>query len=225
MDVTHHVTHWNSAASVPFHHSETHFTECRKGCILIVMSITHRPVHFCQYTGGRIFAVLMRSAHQATEIFAEGLRPMKTGYPGLFIPGPTNIPERGSPSDRDPAGEPAGSRFPRLHAGPFFAGFENGVQDRDGGQVFMFPGSGTGGWEAAIANTLSPGDKGARAGVRPILAAVGRSVRARPGRRGRSRSNGEKANRSRHCGARSQGRQRRTRSRRCWSATTRRRPA
>jgi alanine-glyoxylate transaminase/serine-glyoxylate transaminase/serine-pyruvate transaminase len=27
------------------------------------------------------------------------------------------------------------------------------------GQVFLFPGSGTGGWEAAITNTLSPGDK------------------------------------------------------------------
>jgi alanine-glyoxylate transaminase/serine-glyoxylate transaminase/serine-pyruvate transaminase len=32
------------------------------------------------------------------------------------------------------------------------------------GQVFVFPGSGTGGWEAAIANTLSPGDS--------VLAAV-----------------------------------------------------
>ena len=28
----------------------------------------------------------------------------------------------------------------------------------DRGQVFIFPGSGTGGWEAAITNTLSPGD-------------------------------------------------------------------
>ena len=27
------------------------------------------------------------------------------------------------------------------------------------GRVFLFPGSGTGGWEAAISNTLSPGDK------------------------------------------------------------------
>ena len=27
------------------------------------------------------------------------------------------------------------------------------------GQVFLFPSSGTGGWEAAITNTLSPGDK------------------------------------------------------------------
>ena len=29
----------------------------------------------------------------------------------------------------------------------------------ENGQVFIFPGSGTGGWEAAITNTLSPGDK------------------------------------------------------------------
>ena len=27
------------------------------------------------------------------------------------------------------------------------------------GKVFIFPASGTGGWEAAVANTLSPGDK------------------------------------------------------------------
>jgi len=27
------------------------------------------------------------------------------------------------------------------------------------GQVFLFPSSGTGGWEAALTNTLSPGDK------------------------------------------------------------------
>ena len=29
----------------------------------------------------------------------------------------------------------------------------------EAGQVFVFPGSGTGGWEAALTNTLSPGDR------------------------------------------------------------------
>jgi alanine-glyoxylate transaminase/serine-glyoxylate transaminase/serine-pyruvate transaminase len=41
---------------------------------------------------------------------------------------------------------------------PLFADLKKIFQTRTG-QVFLFPGSGTGGWEAAIANTLSPNDK------------------------------------------------------------------
>ena len=43
------------------------------------------------------------------------------------------------------------------------------------GQVFTFPASGTGGWEAAITNTLSPGDK-VLAAPRHVLATLDRSV-------------------------------------------------
>lgn len=35
----------------------------------------------------------------------------------------------------------------------------NKVFRADQGRVFVFPSSGTGGWEAAMTNTLSPGDK------------------------------------------------------------------
>jgi alanine-glyoxylate transaminase/serine-glyoxylate transaminase/serine-pyruvate transaminase len=46
--------------------------------------------------------------------------------------------------------------FPDLTLG-LFADLKR-VFKMDRGQVFIFPGSGTGGWEAAITNTLSPGD-------------------------------------------------------------------
>ena len=41
---------------------------------------------------------------------------------------------------------------------PLFADLKK-VFKTDTGQVFLFPASGTGGWEAAITNTLNPGDK------------------------------------------------------------------
>ncbi len=41
---------------------------------------------------------------------------------------------------------------------PLFRDLKKVVKTQ-GGQVFLFPGSGTGGWEAAITNTLSPGDR------------------------------------------------------------------
>ena len=41
---------------------------------------------------------------------------------------------------------------------PLFEDLKRVFQSQDG-QVFLFPASGTGGWEAAVPNTLSPGDK------------------------------------------------------------------
>jgi alanine-glyoxylate transaminase/serine-glyoxylate transaminase/serine-pyruvate transaminase len=41
---------------------------------------------------------------------------------------------------------------------PLFAGLKQVLKTADG-EVFLFPGSGTGAWEAAITNTLNPGDK------------------------------------------------------------------
>lgn len=35
------------------------------------------------------------------------------------------------------------------------------------GTTIVFPGTGTGGWESALTNTLSPGDKARAAGARP----------------------------------------------------------
>ena len=82
---------------------------------------------------------------------------MKTGYPGLFIPGPTNIPERVRQAMAVPLEDQRAPDFPAFTL-PLLADLKK-IFKTAGGQVFIFPGSGTAGWEAAITNTLSPGDK------------------------------------------------------------------
>ncbi len=79
------------------------------------------------------------------------------GIRGLFIPGPTNVPERVRRA-MDIAMED--QRAPDLpdFTLPLFQDLKRVFQSQEG-QVFLFPSSGTGGWEAAITNTLSPGDK------------------------------------------------------------------
>ncbi len=75
----------------------------------------------------------------------------------VFIPGPTNIPESirkacdiGTLDHRSPA-------FARLFK-PAVAGVRRVLNMGDAGEVIILPSTGTGGWEAAISNTLSPGD-------------------------------------------------------------------
>lgn len=75
----------------------------------------------------------------------------------VFIPGPTNIPDRLRAAMQIQT---------RDHRAPDFAETFKPVLDgckkvfgTDDGFVITFPASGTGGWEAAICNTLSPGDK------------------------------------------------------------------
>jgi alanine-glyoxylate transaminase/serine-glyoxylate transaminase/serine-pyruvate transaminase len=80
-----------------------------------------------------------------------------SGFHGLFIPGPTNMPF-GVRQAMDIALEDQRSPdFPAFTL-PLFADLKK-VFKTEKGQVFLFPGSGTGGWEAAITNTLSPGDR------------------------------------------------------------------
>jgi len=79
-----------------------------------------------------------------------------SGFHGLFIPGPTNMPF-GVRQAMDVALEDQRSPdFPAFTL-PLFQDLKK-VFKTEKGQVFLFPGSGTGGWEAAITNTLSPGD-------------------------------------------------------------------
>ncbi len=75
----------------------------------------------------------------------------------IFIPGPTNVPEAIRRAMNVPMEDQRSPKFPELTL-PLFADLKK-VFKTETGQVFMFPGSGTGGWEAAITNTLSPGDK------------------------------------------------------------------
>jgi alanine-glyoxylate transaminase/serine-glyoxylate transaminase/serine-pyruvate transaminase len=80
----------------------------------------------------------------------------RSGRHFLQIPGPTNVPDRVLRAIDRPTID---------HRGPDFAklGHEvlEGLQQvfRTSGPVVVYPASGTGAWEAAIVNTLSPGDK------------------------------------------------------------------
>lgn len=82
---------------------------------------------------------------------------MKTGFPALFIPGPTNMPFRLRQAMDIALEDMRAPDFPDF-VKPLLADLP-GIFKSTTGQAFVFPGSGTGGWESAIANTLSPGDK------------------------------------------------------------------
>jgi len=74
----------------------------------------------------------------------------------LQIPGPTNVPERILRAMAQPTIDHRSAEFGRL-------GLEllDGLKGifKTSGNIVIFPGSGTGAWEAALVNTLSPGDK------------------------------------------------------------------
>lgn len=75
----------------------------------------------------------------------------------LQIPGPTNVPERVLRAMDRPVPDHRGPEMPELV-----------FEIRDGlkkvfrteqGEIALFPGSGTGAWEASLVNTLSPGER------------------------------------------------------------------
>jgi alanine-glyoxylate transaminase/serine-glyoxylate transaminase/serine-pyruvate transaminase len=79
-----------------------------------------------------------------------------TGRHFLQIPGPTNVPDRVLRAMDRPVIDHRGAEFAALGKEvltalrPVF---------QTSGPVIIYPGSGTGAWEAAIVNTLSPGDR------------------------------------------------------------------
>jgi alanine-glyoxylate transaminase / serine-glyoxylate transaminase / serine-pyruvate transaminase len=75
----------------------------------------------------------------------------------LFVPGPTNVPDRVLRAMHRPMEDHRSSDFPAL-AGPIFQELKK-VFKTTSGQPFIFPASGTGAWEASLSNTLSPGDR------------------------------------------------------------------
>jgi alanine-glyoxylate transaminase/serine-glyoxylate transaminase/serine-pyruvate transaminase len=75
----------------------------------------------------------------------------------VFIPGPTNIPERLRHAVNVPTMDHRSAEFGRLFK-PLFPGVKEVLKTRTG-EVVLFPATGTAGWEAAISNTLSPGDR------------------------------------------------------------------
>ena len=82
--------------------------------------------------------------------------PVKRGRHFLQIPGPTNLPDRVLRAIDAPIID---------HRGPDFALLTREILDglkrifKTSGDVVIYPSSGTGAWEAALVNTLSPGDK------------------------------------------------------------------
>ena len=73
----------------------------------------------------------------------------------LQIPGPTNVPDRILRAIERPTMDHRGPAFGRLGQ-QVLSGLR--VIFRTRGDVLIFPSSGTGAWEAALVNTLSPGD-------------------------------------------------------------------
>jgi alanine-glyoxylate transaminase/serine-glyoxylate transaminase/serine-pyruvate transaminase len=80
----------------------------------------------------------------------------RSGRHFLQIPGPTNVPDRVLRAIDRPTMD---------HRGPEFAALGHEVLDglkevfRTAEPVVIYPASGTGAWEAALVNTLSPGDR------------------------------------------------------------------
>src|SRR5262245_42404902 len=78
------------------------------------------------------------------------------GYRFLQIPGPTNVPRRILSAIGQPTID---------HRSQKFAGLVRDIMDglrmvfKTSGSVVIYPSSGTGAWEAALVNTLSPGDR------------------------------------------------------------------
>jgi alanine-glyoxylate transaminase/serine-glyoxylate transaminase/serine-pyruvate transaminase len=75
----------------------------------------------------------------------------------LFVPGPTNVPDRVQRAMVIAMEDHRSPSFPELATG-LLKGLKK-VFKTTSGQIFIFPSSGTGAWEAALTNTLSPGDK------------------------------------------------------------------
>ncbi|GAB1364718.1 aminotransferase class V-fold PLP-dependent enzyme [Rhodobacter sp.] len=74
----------------------------------------------------------------------------------VFIPGPTNMPESVRKACDMPTLDHRSPAFARLFK-PAVAGVKRVLKMAEG-EVIILPSTGTGGWEAAITNTLSPGD-------------------------------------------------------------------
>ena len=79
------------------------------------------------------------------------------GRNSLHIPGPTIVPQRIRNAMAIEQEDMRAEDFPQFTL-PLFNDLKK-IFKTDTGRIFIFSSSGTGGWEAAITNTLSPGDK------------------------------------------------------------------
>jgi alanine-glyoxylate transaminase/serine-glyoxylate transaminase/serine-pyruvate transaminase len=86
----------------------------------------------------------------------KNIAPAHTGRHFLQIPGPTNVPDRVLQAMAFPTIDHRGPEFSTLGK-EVVAGMKRVFQTA--GTVVLYPSSGTGAWEAALVNTLSPGDR------------------------------------------------------------------
>ena len=82
---------------------------------------------------------------------------MRTGINHLFIPGPTNVPDVVRQAMNVPMQDHRAHDFGAPNLG-LFRDLKRLFKTQTG-HVILFPGSGTAAWEAAITNTLCPGDR------------------------------------------------------------------
>ena len=75
----------------------------------------------------------------------------------LYIPGPTNTPHEILSAMHVPMEDHRSPSFPKLFK-PVLEDLKK-VFRTETGQTFVFPATGTAGWEIAVTNTLNPGDK------------------------------------------------------------------
>ena len=78
----------------------------------------------------------------------------QSGRHFLQIPGPTNVPDRVLRRSTPTIDHAARNSPPDAE---ILAGMKHVFQTK--GPVVIYPASGTGAWEAALVNTLSPGDQ------------------------------------------------------------------
>src|SRR5215470_4828385 len=82
--------------------------------------------------------------------------PLHTGRHFLQIPGPTNVPDRVLRAIDNATLDHRSAEFASLGM-TVLDGIRRVFQTRH--PVVIYPASGTGAWEAALVNTLSPGDR------------------------------------------------------------------
>jgi alanine-glyoxylate transaminase / serine-glyoxylate transaminase / serine-pyruvate transaminase len=75
----------------------------------------------------------------------------------LYVPGPTNVPDRILSAMHRPMEDHRSSSFPALPRG-IWEDLKQVFKTKTG-RAFVFPATGTGMWETALVNTRSPGDK------------------------------------------------------------------
>jgi alanine-glyoxylate transaminase / serine-glyoxylate transaminase / serine-pyruvate transaminase len=75
----------------------------------------------------------------------------------LYVPGPTNVPDRILSAMHRPMEDHRSSSFPALPRG-IWEDLKQVFKTKTG-RTFVFPATGTGMWETALVNTRSPGDK------------------------------------------------------------------